>query len=785
MKHFPWAGALAVAVLLLPMAAPAGTVQRLAPPGNVSRTPTPTEKAKLVRLAYADGAAFRKAWLFTYADGPQGRQNIYARASFDNGQTWAAPVLLSRDGAGAATGGQSITAATASTFVADNDQPSVFAPPTTRAPMVVIAWNSAYCPQDPVAAQAGTYSSIVQGAGDFDGDGVADRPYHCEWVATSTDPALVRWDVQQLTNGERDAANEVLSGNATGSAFAMAWQEDPAGLQPGEAEGPGDGGSGANVSGGTNIWYSRAASPSGAALRANVVQLSDDDVRGTGQPGASRPNLQLSGSTAVVAYEETACAGGSGGKCIVYHAFPFAQPDRDAPGTIISDVTHSARRVRFVLQGAAAAGDSALRAVVLWRDSAVASPGAPADIVLRRGLVDPQARPGSTGLLASDILADTPQQMTRVAAVGGNANAHRAIVRGGFVALAYDLTPDMAAANPQATTTPTALYNLYFARSLADGAAGSWSDATNLSGIQTPSLTVVEPRMVPTPGTIIDPLTQLPDPGDAQDSGVFYISYATQGNDAAASAGQVFVSRSTDQGATFEPFVPVADGQQGQSEAQIRPSPDGATAMVMWMGQQTPGDARTKDAMFALASSVERPDLVLFADSAPFTAGSAGTMNFVLRNLGGGSADPVTLTASLPDGLRAGAVTGAARCGTEGGTLRCELGLLPRGQTAIVSIEIESEAVADYSVSASVTSGELDEQPSDNTTTASISAVKPTQAPAEVGGGQGGGGCTTAGDASAFDPLFPVLLLGAALASARRRVVSRRRPCRDPSSYSD
>jgi hypothetical protein len=286
----------------------AATAQRFGPEVNVSRSPAPTEKAKVARLAFLHGGTFAKAWLFTYGDGPAGQQNVYARSSFDEGATWSGPVLLSRDAANAPTGGQLITARDSLVFVADNEKPAVFAPPVTSGPQVVITWNSAYCPQDPAAVNnAGSYSNPSQGAGDFDGDGTRDRPYHCVWVATTTDPMLAIWDVQQLTNGERDAINEVVSGNANGNALALAWQEDPAGLQPGEAEGRGDGGMGSHATGGTNIWYTHAPTPNGTTLRANIAQLSDNNTLGTGQPGASRPNLQLSGSIAVVAYEETAC----------------------------------------------------------------------------------------------------------------------------------------------------------------------------------------------------------------------------------------------------------------------------------------------------------------------------------------------------------------------------------------------------------------------------------------------------------------------------------------------
>lgn len=746
----------------------AATIQQFGREVNVSQSLSATEKAKAVRMAYVDGATFRKPWLITYADGPQGRQNIYVRASFDNGLTWAAPVLLSRDAVGAATGGQSITTAAALTFAADNDKPSIFAPPSSAGAAATVVWNSAYCPQDPAGNQAGAYVSAVQGTGDFDRDGTPDRPFHCEWVATTTDPALASWTVRQLTNGQRDAIGEVVSGNATGTALAMAWQEDPMGLQPGEAEGRGDGGSGANVSGGTNIWYTHAPSANGDSLRANIAQLSDNNTLGTGQPGASRVNLQVSGSTAVLAYEESGCPGGSGGKCIVYHSFPYASHDTNAAGTIISDVTHNSRRVRFVLQGAAAAGSSPLRAVVLWRDSPFLTPGAPADIVMRRGLVDTVARPGSTGFLPADVLADAPQRMTDVARSGGNANAHRAVVRGAFVALAYDLTPDMAGADADAQATATANYNLRFTRSLDSGAAGSWTAPLDLSGIASPATTVVEPRLAPTPGTIINPTTGAPDAGDTQNPDVVYVSYATESNDTAHRAGRIFVSRSIDQGASFEPFMPVSSALQGQSEAQLRPTPDGSSVMALWMAEQSPGDANSKDAVYAMGISTERPDLVLLANAPALQSDQEGTLNFVVRNVGRGPAGPITLSAQVPAGLQVQRVTGASACSVEGESLHCTVGEILPDRSAVVSVVLQGTVPADYAVTASVVSAEPDMQPADNTASATVK-VAAAATPTEADPAQTGGGCTTAGPGAPFDPLWALLLAGAGLSMARRR----------------
>ena len=280
---------------------------------------------------------------------------------------------------------------------------------------------------------------------------------------------------------------------------------------------------------------------------------------------------------------------------------------------------------------------------MLWRESATATPGAPADIVVRRGLVDTIARPGSNGFLPTDLLADTPQRMTDVAASGGNANAHRAIVRGGFIGLAYDLTPDMLGADPEKTAVPAANYNLFFTRSTDDGRTGSWSSPVDLSRVQSPALTVVEPRLVPTPGTIVNPLTGSPDAGDTQNPNVLYIAYATESNALAGEAGRVYVSRSTDQGVSFEPFVPVLAGAVGQSESQLRPLPDGTSTMVLWMGETSPGNAASKEAMYAVMSAFNLPDLKLATTNVSFAVGGRQTLNLLLSNLGAGVARNVVV----------------------------------------------------------------------------------------------------------------------------------------------
>jgi len=82
--------------------------------------------------------------------------------------------------------------------------------------------------------------------------------YSCVWTARAVvEPdGNVQWfKPERLTSGRRDAY-QLFAGAGDDVAFGIVWQEDPKGLMPGEAEGPGDGWSGSNTHSKTDIWYS-------------------------------------------------------------------------------------------------------------------------------------------------------------------------------------------------------------------------------------------------------------------------------------------------------------------------------------------------------------------------------------------------------------------------------------------------------------------------------------------------------------------------------------------------
>ncbi len=98
---------------------------------------------------------------------------------------------------------------------------------------------------------------------------VGEIPYSCVWTARGkllagddlATPAVaetthVRWArPERLTAGTRDANLPTID-CAAGAGCVLTWQEDPEGLRPGTAMGPGEGWSGAIANSQTDIWYS-------------------------------------------------------------------------------------------------------------------------------------------------------------------------------------------------------------------------------------------------------------------------------------------------------------------------------------------------------------------------------------------------------------------------------------------------------------------------------------------------------------------------------------------------
>jgi len=600
-------------------------------------------KAKMGWISYKSDPALTqydvKAQVLVYADGPAGKQNIWIARSTDNGATWVQQQITTNGGATL-----TITDGATEDFFITHNKPNIYVAPVGmvlagKGADALVTWTSSDCEGSAVQK---INTNLLTG----------HQPYMCLWAARSTDGGLT-WTKQRLTDGSLDPDEDVPAGyvksDLTAGGFAISYQADPAGLQQGDAEGPGDGASGAKVSAGTNIWYTflnKAGFENPATPFPAPKQVSDNNDTTVGAAGASRANLAISGGTTVLAYEETK-GDGSSGKQVIYHSFPYATPQTDNAGTVISNTFNNARRVRFLLQGNEALdptptgdgdGDAAdgdtkgVHVVLLWRESTTTEPAAAADIILRRGIKDTVLRPTSTGFLPTDVTADAPVNLSDTG-VNDNSLAHRGVLRGDFVSVAYDQTPDKAAADAY-----TGTYNLFIKRSTDGGT--TWSAATNMSKLSGATTRVVEPRLVGTPGTIKLPDgTATADPSDVQDRNVVFVAWGTETNEAVSKPLDIYLTRSTDQGVSYEEVQKLASGVTEQSEAQLRSPPNGKTLGALWMEHDVA--LGTTDVMYR--NGIE--DVAPPPPPAPSSGGGGGCATG-----GDGRFDP-TLPALLAAGL--------------------------------------------------------------------------------------------------------------------------------------
>jgi len=211
---------------------------------------------------------------------------------------------------------------------------------------------------------------------------------------------------EQITSGHRSVKQDVPVPQQPG--FGVIWQEDPLGLQLGNAEGPGTGASGANSTGGTDVWYmhldtNNNSTPDFIAndwsepvrLTGNTTNTRDlqGPLRTSHGPGlyedgkaaAARPQLRLIGRRAVFAWEEKkATTGIDEGKYIRYHTIPEFTDTSALPinGCIISRPIENGRRVRILTQPLSAGSTG----IVFIYKQGDFTQGGPSDIMLRRAV---------------------------------------------------------------------------------------------------------------------------------------------------------------------------------------------------------------------------------------------------------------------------------------------------------------------------------------------------------------------------------------------------------------
>ncbi|WP_210757036.1 choice-of-anchor O protein [Azohydromonas sediminis] len=601
-------------------------------------------------------------------------------------------------------------------YYGNTDKPNI----KQNGPVLVLTWIGAFCPdgdlRDGIApaetdTDPGFYPNPNQRAIRYVERDMRTIPFHCTWMAYSADSGLTWSEPKQLSNGERDAKQDSSFGTyqAPTARINVSWQEDPEGLQLGEADGPGDGASGANVTGGTDVWYTyfevnattevptyhlspltqgtarafgyrvtdnweleKKTGLSGQIV--NVFDANGNPVDGNlvekGNAGAARPNIGMVGTTTVLAWEETKGAEGlDSGKFIRYHSFPYNNPPQFAgdsasvptsnvkSGCIISDPQRNARRVRFLTQSAAEATGVAAPAVpnrsginiaIFWKEGE-ADKGGPSDIVIRRGMVDPDVATsiqsglassrmvpavsaGCATSLYSEAIALTPtagharaENISSRASVltsgtdgladdternfTENALAHRGVLRGDDLWVGYNYTSNLYELWALINN-----YNFWIRKFTFDGTSnasgGSWGLPKNVTNVTDKRINVREPRIFGTPASNTapgycegnDPATAS-DPAFCQNRNVIWLMWGSQENvypsdpEGGDDLG-VYATVSFDSGATYATPVRISEEQgslfnddESAFETQPQARPDGKRVYAVFNTESPTGSA--------------------------------------------------------------------------------------------------------------------------------------------------------------------------------------------------
>lgn len=614
------------------------------------------------------------------------------------------------------------------TYYGDSDKPAIF----SSGPMVTVNWGDKYCP-------GGDQRAVAY----IERDGRV-VPFNCMYESHSLDNGATWSAAQQLSSGIRDAKQDSNKGAYSSTSkigkWSIVWQEDPLGLQIGQAEGPGEGASGAKVSHGTDVWY--ASTTNLATNPWTVVRLTNNfdgsfgvpgstnpvrdgtgaevnpDTIEKGNVGASRPNLAVVSGQALVAYEETKRSiDVDEGKYVRYHSFPQTTAPTSDSGCILSTPTKNGRRVRFVTQGTPGPND--MRMAIFWKEGE-ATQGGPSDIVARVGFADFTAAnmlPAVDTLnceendydtiignlnntMGYNISTESPTATTTNLADDTelnwieNALAHRALLRGDDLYVGYAYTADLA----QQAYTNTDNYNFWIRH--YNAATATWGNPVKVTNITDTSVDVREPRLVGTPGNGPNCPGGVPtDPTNpvhlqqCQDRNTFIVAWGTRTNVSAWDpAGPedltIFITRTTDKGVTYEPAVQVPTVATGAFESQLRPTPDGNTVYFAWNQS-----AAQTEGMFSVGTPIPLivfSDMVLSVTSIPtdVLVGSDIDISYDVENLGPEEAFDVSLVINLPASVTY--LSGDASCTHNAGIVTCALGDMVSAGITPVDISVQS-----------------------------------------------------------------------------------------------
>lgn len=351
------------------------------------------------------------------------------------------------------------------------------------------------------------------------------------------------------------------------------------------------------------------------------------------------------------------------GKYVIYESFPFDEPEvlgdvedtthAVSGGNILNvpnlseGVYENARRIRFIPQGMKSklTSEEDIVLAAVYKEG-MEGQGRPSDIMLARwkgGYSFSNVLPGRINISSvSPTVTDEEANTTKVLEwewsvdnlndeSGTNplddARAHRGQIRGDFLVVGYSYTPNWAAAR-----IANDKYDFYVRRSFDGG--NTWTNEgnataefpvyegpVNVSNLGNNKETVIEPRLVATPGTIFildengTATTAVANPMDKQNKNVYFITYGTAENipnvvgsvdeDTDVSAGaplNLYYARTTDRGETYELVEQTITSEDSnlsgetievldwlahsgaeEGEVQIRMTPDGSVFHSSWI----------------------------------------------------------------------------------------------------------------------------------------------------------------------------------------------------------
>jgi uncharacterized repeat protein (TIGR01451 family) len=707
-------------------------------PDAINLTPatgSTADKARLLRLkdgtlivAWHEGMdAAHEAWSL---DGVEhAPRDIFIVASPDGGMSWTTPLNVSNtasltdpsvfydrngDGTGLAN------------YPGDSGKATVFA----SGKNLVITWNDTYC------------GDGLHGPAEYKGAlGMIEVPYHCLYAArvtvSSGNVKLIALD--RLTDGTRDVKNQLARG--TGAGFALAWQEDPEGLQLGEARGEGHGASGAKVTQGTDIWYAwikQAEFADPGKSWHGPVPISDnfDYENGTVTGGgASRPIMAMAGSPpyALLVYEERKASGGVDvGKYVRFHQFPFNAPQVSAAGVIISTPDENGRRAR-VMATSSPGKTHGTRMVLMWRQGEGIQ-GAPADFMMRVGSVPQGTDLGSVpnaGFRVQDLWPavdpEDPLNNEPGLNISGtdlsdptsvdpltNSKAHRAVMDGDFIYAAYVQDPNVKNGSDQ--------FQLFLRRS--DDGGLNWSAPTHVSAGMPESANIIEPRLVRTPGGL-----DSGKPEDIRNSDVFVVAWGTEimpEDSLEPIRDALFVTRTVDRGLSFERIQALDASRtapdQTDEQIQLRMTPDGQNVYAVWIRREADQSNVIFNSAVGITPTADLSIAMDVSDTAP-DVGDPVDVTVRIGNIGPHWATELQLSMDLPPGLLLTAATPSSGTCDLAAAMRCDFDNLAPDTWATLDLSLVAGTRGTWPLATEVSAWELEPEPADNLTDVIIEAI--------------------------------------------------------------